>query len=254
MLDQFDLIVTQNRQITQVMRDMGADETRLQTGIDLTPFVSPLTVDELELARLRGQIGDRPIWVAASTHKGEEETLLAAHAKMRQRLPDALMILAPHTPDRGGEVAQLIAMGQLTAARRSQGETPRRDTHVVLADTLGERGLWYGLSPIVFLGGSLRGAGASNPFEVAQAGGAILAGGQVNQFVETYESLTRIGAARVTNSSDDIAAAVLDYLEHPKALAQASDASARFVKAHKDRLDEVTDLLMETLHLTNTPD
>lgn len=249
-LDQFDLIVTQNRQNTQFMRDMGADENRLHSGVNLKSLAAPLPVDELELARLRGLIGERPVWVAASTHKGEEETILAAHAKVRQHIPEALLVLVPRHPERGDEVAQLISMGRLSTAHRSKGETPRTETDVLLADTLGEMGLWYGLSDIVFVGGSLRAIGGHNPFEVANAGGAVISGPYVSNFTETYEAMERIGAASVAESSDEIAATVLGYLEGPKALADAKQASVRFVETHANKLDEVTSLLMGTLKLT----
>ena len=249
-LDQFDLIVTQNRENTDFMRQMGADEARVHSGINLKAMAKPLPVDELELARLRGQIGDRPIWVAASTHRGEEETILAAHAKLRQRTPDALLILVPRHPERGDDVAQLIGMGSLTTARRSEGETPRADTDVLLADTLGEMGLWYGLSDIVFMGGSLRAIGGHNPFEVASAGGVVISGPHVSNFAETYDAMERIGAARLVRTSDEISASVLSYMDNAASLEAAKTAGLQFVNRYEDKLDQITTLLMEELQLS----
>lgn len=250
-LDQFDLIVTQNRENTQFMRDMGADETRLHTGINLKSLAAPLPVDELELARLRGQIGDRPIWVAASTHKGEEETILAAHTKIRERVPDALLVLVPRHPERGDDVAHLISMGNLRTARRSKGETPRTETDVYLADTLGEMGLWYGLSDIVFVGGSLRAIGGHNPFEVAGAGGVVISGRHVSNFVETYNAMERTGAATFAETSDEIAKCVVSFMDDEAALAAAKTASSHFVTRYSDKLDEITSLLLDELRLND---
>lgn len=248
-LDQFDLIVTQNRQNADYMREMGADEARVTSGVNLKSMAKPLPVDELELARLRGQIGDRPIWVAASTHKGEEETILAAHASLKQRIPDALLVLAPRHPERGDEVAQLIAMGSHSATRRSKGETPRADTDILLADTLGEMGLWYALSDIVFVGGSLRAIGGHNPFEVASAGGVVLSGSHVSNFAETYDAMQKIGAARLADSSEDIARAVQSYIDDPKTLEAATSAGHTFVTRYAHKLDEMVNLIMARLDL-----
>ncbi|WP_245626805.1 3-deoxy-D-manno-octulosonic acid transferase [Aestuariivita boseongensis] len=248
-LDQFDLILTQNRQNADYMREMGADEARVKSGVNLKAMAKPLPVDELELARLRGQIGDRPIWVAASTHKGEEETILAAHAKLLQQVPDALLVLVPRHPERGDEVAQLIAMGSRSVVRRSKGETPRADTDILLADTLGEMGLWYALSDIVFVGGSLRAIGGHNPFEVASAGGVVLSGPHVSNFAETYEAMERIGAARLVESSEEIAKAVQSFIEDPKALEAAKTAGHGFVSRYGDKLEEMVSLIMEKLNL-----
>jgi len=250
-LDQFDLIVTQNRENSQFMRDMGADENRLRSGVNLKSLAAPLPVDELELARLRGHIGDRPIWVAASTHKGEEETILAAHAQIKQRAPDALLVLIPRHPERGDEVAHLISMGNLTAARRSKGETPKAETDILLADTLGEMGLWYGLSDIVFVGGSLRAIGGHNPFEVASAGGAVISGRHVSNFVETYEAMERTGAAVYAESSEDIAKRVLSYFDDESTLEAAKAAGLHFVARYSDKLDEMTTLLLDELGLSD---
>jgi 3-deoxy-D-manno-octulosonic-acid transferase len=250
-LDQFDLIITQNRENAQFMRDMGADETRLHNGVNLKSLAAPLPVDEMEVARLRGQIGERPIWVAASTHKGEEETILAAHAKVKQRAPNTLLVLVPRHPDRGDEVAQLISMGNLSTARRSKAETPRSETDVLLADTLGEMGVWYGLSDIVFVGGSLRAIGGHNPFEVASAGGAVISGPHVSNFAETYEAMERTGAARLAENSDEIAKAVLSYIDDTAALEAAKAAGLQFVARYSDKLDEMTTLLMDQLQLSD---
>ena len=250
-LDQFDLIITQNRENTQFMRDMGADESRLHSGVNLKSLASPLPVDELELARLRGHIGERPVWVAASTHKGEEETILAAHAMVKQRAPNTLLVLVPRHPERGDDVAQLISMGNLSTARRSLGETPRAETDVFLADTLGEMGLWYGLSDIVFVGGSLRAIGGHNPFEVASAGGAVISGPHVSNFAETYEAMERTGAASLAESSDEIAKRVLSYIDDTAALDAAKAAGLHFVTRYSDKLEEMTTLLMDELHLSD---
>lgn len=248
-LEQFDLIITQNGQNTEYMREMGAPEERVQSGVNLKAMAKPLPVDEMELARLRGIIGDRPVWVAGSTHPGEEEAVLAAHARIKQRSPHALLILAPRHPERGDEVAQLIAMGNLSHARRSIGETPRAETDILLADTLGEMGLWYGLSDIVFVGGSLRPIGGHNPFEVANAGGAVLSGPHVTNFVETYEALERIGAAQIVEGSEQIAVAIQGLLDDPKALEAAISAGRGFVDRYADKLSDMTTQLIDALDL-----
>ena len=180
-LDRFALIVAQNREAADRLRSMRAPEDRLRTGVNLKSTAKPLPVDELELARLRGLLGERPQWLASSTHAGEEEAVLRAHKRVLSAHPAACLILVPRHPERADEVMGLIRAEGLSVAQRSRGDALTEDTQVYLADTLGEMGLWYRLSPIVFMGGSLREIGGHNPYEPAVFGAAILRTGESHQ-------------------------------------------------------------------------
>lgn len=164
--------------------------------------------DEAELARVRAAIGQRPVWIAASTHAGEDEIVIGAHALLRQRFPNALCIIAPRHPERGARIAELAGH----APRRSQGAGP--DGPIYIADTLGELGLFYRACPVVLIGGSLLATGRGhNPFEALALGCATLTGPFVASFQDVTGTLIPQGAmARVHNERDmaDSVAALWD--------------------------------------------
>lgn len=249
LLDQFDLIVTQNRQTADNLIAIGADPARLRTGSNLKSTATPLPVDAATLANLRTALDGRPVWIASSTHDGEEETVLAAHRTLLDRHPDLCLLLIPRHPERGDAVARSVATAGLTCARRTRAETLTRDTQVYLADTLGETGTWYALAPLVFLGGSLKPIGGHNPYEPAQAGAAVITGPEHFNFAETYQPLIAQGGAVEAADAADIAAAVADWLDHPEDLDAARRAARGFVLAQQSALDDVVDTLCSALHL-----
>ena len=142
----------------------------------------PPPADPRVVAHLSGLIAGRPVWLAASTHPGEESAIVAVHRALAKRHPHLLTIIAPRHPHRGPEVAAIAAQAGLRAGRRSEGIHPDRATDVYVADTVGEMGLFYRLSPIVLMGGSLVPIGGQNPIEPAKLGAAILHGPHVHNF------------------------------------------------------------------------
>ncbi|MCU0945676.1 MAG: 3-deoxy-D-manno-octulosonic acid transferase, partial [Rubritepida sp.] len=173
----------------------------------------PLPADEAELSRLSALIGDRPVWVAASTHPGEEEQVLAAHRLALAARPDLLLILAPRHPERGATVAEVAAAAGFAAPRRSQGSAP--EGPVWIADTLGELGLWYRLARGAYLGGSLVPHGGQNPLEPARLGRAVAFGPHTANFAEVTEDLLAAGAATRVAGMEALAAWVQRLVAEP---------------------------------------
>ncbi|WP_108446169.1 lipid IV(A) 3-deoxy-D-manno-octulosonic acid transferase [Halomonas denitrificans] len=139
--------------------------------------------------RLRARLGDRPVWVAGSTHPGEDEQLLAAHARLRAQRPEALLVLVPRHPRRFDDVAELCAREGLEVARRSRGEWPGDDTAVYLGDTMGELLALYGAADLAFVGGSLVPIGGHNLLEPAALGVPVLTGPALANFLDVAEAL-----------------------------------------------------------------
>ncbi|MGJ8545026.1 MAG: 3-deoxy-D-manno-octulosonic acid transferase [Sulfitobacter sp.] len=247
MLDVFDLILTQNKAMAGHMVALGAPEDRVQRGRNLKALAGPLPVDETLKTQASTALNGRPVWIASSTHAGEEETVLAAHAKLVERWPDLCLILAPRHPERGDAVAELIELAGLSASRRSLGDMPH--AQVYLADTMGELGTWYDLSDIVFLGGSLLPIGGHNPFEVAQSGALVLSGPHVGNFSETYDTMLDAGAAHFTQDASALADAVTILFEDDAIRAAACAAAAQFAAAQTDKLDEIAARLITALEL-----
>jgi 3-deoxy-D-manno-octulosonic-acid transferase len=171
---------------------------------------APLPCDAGELARLQGEIANRPVWLMASTHRGEEEMAITAHRAVAAKHRGLLTIIAPRHAARGVEVAQILTASGLPFARRSKGEAITDDTQIYLADTMGELGLLYRLCPVVVLGGSFV-WGGHNPIEAAQLGAAIIFGPRMNNFLEIAREFTFAQAAMPLQHANEMAFAV-DYL------------------------------------------
>lgn len=249
LMDQFSVILTQNKKNAANLIAMGAAPDRVFPGSNLKSTSAPLPVDADTLAQVQAALQGRPAWVASSTHEGEEETVLDTHKRLLSDHPDLCLILAPRHPERGAAVRGLIEAAGLSVAQRSSGDLPGPGTQVYLADTLGEVGTWYALCPRVFLGGSLRPIGGHNPFEPAQAGAAVLTGPGVSNFAETYAEMIRTGAAQEVRNPQDLAEALDRWLRDPDALAQARKAAGAFVQAQAAQLDQIMDRLSAALHL-----
>ena len=201
----FDAIWAQNAPTAQHLLALGARADQVEITGTIKAMVPPLTVDEAELARWRQALGARPLWVLASSHAGEEELALAAHALLRQLHPDALLVIAPRDPARGGLVQ---AMCGPDTPRRSQGQALPSSAACYLADTLGELGLWYRLSRVAMIGGSWAPIGGHNPYEATALYNTVVHGPQVANFSESYEELGRLGLALQALSAPQIAQAV----------------------------------------------
>lgn len=161
------------------------------------------------LGLARAALGARPVFTAASTHAGEESTVIAAHGELLKARPDALMILAPRHPERAGDVAAMVERAGLSAVRRSQGDLPDAGTQVWIADTLGEMPLWYALSPVTVVCGSFLDAiGGHNPIEVTRAGSAVITGPYAASFAEVYAAYDAEEARAIARTPEDLAAAI----------------------------------------------
>lgn len=247
MLDVFDLILTQNDAMAGAMVGLNAPATRVARGINLKSMAGPLPIDEDTLFEARAALGHRPVWVASSTHPGEEDAVLKSHKALLKRHPDLCLILAPRHPERGDEVTGLIAGAGLSLTRRTRGDMPGEQ--VFLADTLGELGTWYGLTDVVFLGGSLRPIGGHNPYEVAQSGAAVLSGVHVANFAETFAEMEALGAARLVADANDLATKVDAWLSDDAARAKSCAAAGEFATGQTDKLDSIAARLIKALGL-----
>jgi 3-deoxy-D-manno-octulosonic-acid transferase len=173
--------------------------------------------DDVELAALRSSIGPRKILLAASTHAGEEALVLDAF----MNLPDnAFLIIAPRHPERGDEIDALLSCTRFAISRRSEGDAVTDETDVLLADTMGEMGLWYRLSDTVYLGGGhAPGIGGHNPLEALRLGKPIVTGPSLFNFKDLSERL--VGHQGFTIIED--AAALADAFPAPAVSAELTE-------------------------------
>jgi 3-deoxy-D-manno-octulosonic-acid transferase len=177
--------------------------------------VPPPPADDLVLANLRRAIGSRAVFVAASTHPGEEAAVIRAHAEIAGEGTRLLTILAPRHPERGDTLAAEIAAAGLSCNRRSLGQSIGPDTDIYLADTIGEMGLWYRLADVALLGGSMVPRGGQNPIEPAKLRVPVLHGEHVGNFRDVYAALLASEAVTPVHDAASLAAAVRRLLADP---------------------------------------
>jgi len=241
MLGSFALCLAQDEAQGDRFRELGAPEVA-SVG-DLKSDAKTLPADDVALDKLRREIGDRPRWLAACTHEGEEEVAMAVHRHLADAHPGLLTVIAPRHPARGDEIAALAAARNLAVARRSVGEQIVPATDIYLADTFGELGLLYSLAGIAFVGGSLIDRGGHNPFEAARLECAVLLGPHTANCSAMAEALTSAGAAERVADAEALAAAVDHLLDDAKLRRKRAIGAARVASNGLGTLDAVLDRL-----------
>jgi 3-deoxy-D-manno-octulosonic-acid transferase len=209
---------------------------------NLKNAAAPLPFDTAALEDLTRLLAGRPVWLAASTHPGEEDIIVTVHTALAADHPGLLTIIAPRHPTRGGEVAHLC--GSLSVTRRSLREPPPLDTGLWIADTLGELGLLYRAVPIVFMGRSLAVFGGQNPLEPARLGCAIATGPRTENFAEAVAALGEAGALSVVADAPALGAWVNSMLNDPARRAVMGQAGIAVATAASDLPDRIADDLL----------
>lgn len=218
------LCVAQSNDDLDRFYDLGITNVTLSGNLKFD--TEPLDFDSGAFEQLRAAIGGRPIWLAASTHENEEAIVAKAHNTLKQRFPNLLTIIVPRHPHRGEMIVESLAKIGLKTKRRTTGGVPDHQTEVFVADTVGELGLFYRLSPCSLVGGSLVPKGGQNPIEPARLGSAIVFGPNTANFAEIFAALEEHGAGHCVRDLPELVARVADILENPdKQQAMTKDAA-----------------------------
>jgi 3-deoxy-D-manno-octulosonic-acid transferase len=204
-----------------------------------------IPASQVEAGRaLRRRWGEaRPVWIAGSTHEGEEEAALAAHASIRARLPTALLLLVPRHPQRFEAVRVLLRRRGTAFAQRSAGELPGADDDVFLIDTLGELQAFYAASDVAFVGGSLVPVGGHSLLEPAVLGLPIVSGPHTHNGQDIAELLEQGGALVLVRDREALAQALLTWLEAPSLAHQAGESGRRAVAANRGAVDRLVAMI-----------
>lgn len=185
---------------------------------------------------LRKQLGaQRPVWIAASTHEGEDEQLLAAHRTLLQTLPVALLILVPRHPQRFAQVAQLVTEQNFTLSRRTEGSLTT-DTQVYVGDTMGELPMMLAAADIAFVGGSLIERGGHNLLEPAALAKPILTGPSTFNFSDIAQQLIKAHGAVVVNDAEQVAQQLLWLINAPDQAKTMGDQALTVVQENQGAL------------------
>ena len=187
--------------------------------------------------------GERLVWVAGSTHDGEEAAMILVHRRLRAAGLDVLLVLVPRHPGRFQDVAALLRQAGVPFVRRSTDEPVRADTEVLLVDTLGELVAFYAAADLAFVGGSLVPVGGHNLLEPAALALATLSGPQVFNAQDIAGLLVDEGAVELVADADALGEAVLRLLSDPAERRRRGEAGLRVVERNRGALDRLLDLL-----------
>ena len=211
LLNSFQLILTQSAEHTKWLQNLGVPN--VHTVGNLKFASPPLSYKTDEAESLLKEFQDRPLWLAASTHDGEEEIIIQAHNKIVAHVPRLLTIIVPRHPVRHGTITTLVKVAGLPYAQRSRQQAISQDIQVYLADTVGELGLFYKLSAIVFVGGSLDATGGHNLIEPALLGCALLHGPNMHKQQAMAQLFRGSEASIIIHNADELAANVQRLFE-----------------------------------------
>lgn len=218
MLNEISLILAQDKVSADRYIALGFPPTKLiNTGnLKFDLEVTEAQQQQLKTARESLHLTARPIWIAASTHEGEERIILETHQKLLVRTPNLLLILVPRHPERFDTVAQLIEKSTLSYQRRTEYTPVRAGTQVLLGDTMGEMMVMYGLAQIAFVGGSLVKHGGHNPLEPIAFKLPVISGTHTFNFPEVFEKLRQVkGVVEVVSTANSLYEAVAFLLDNP---------------------------------------
>ncbi|PVX41401.1 3-deoxy-D-manno-octulosonic-acid transferase [Pasteurella langaaensis DSM 22999] len=197
-----------------------------------------------KINQLKTEIGTRPIWIAASTHAGEEEIILQAHRTLLQQFPHLLLILVPRHPEHFNVVAELLEKNELKYTRRSQGLIPTANTSVLLGDTMGELMLMYGVADVAFVGGSLIKRGGHNPLEPLAFKCPVISGKYTFNFPEVFAKLKQVnGVIEIEENSTALSQAVSQCLSDSAFSAQLGEAGFNVLMENRGALQRLMHLL-----------
>ncbi|WP_047283668.1 lipid IV(A) 3-deoxy-D-manno-octulosonic acid transferase [Pseudomonas protegens] len=241
MLAQMSLFAVQTEAEAQRFLRLGArPETVQVTGsIKFDLSIDPQLLQRATELRQQWQAMDRPVWIAASTHEGEDAVVLDAHRQLLGSYPNALLILVPRHPERFDSVHELCRQQGFATVRRSTAEPVLATTSVLLGDTMGELLFLYALADSAFVGGSLVPNGGHNLLEPAALAKPVISGPHLFNFLEIAAMLREAGALQEVDDAEGLAVAVQRLFELPQDARKMADAGLKVLKANQGALQRL---------------
>ena len=233
-----DLVLATNKQQGDRFARLGAKNV-IVCG-NLKRSAPRLMVDSKIAQNLSEQIANRPVWVAASTHIGEDVPIMEVTRGLLGKFPNLLTIIVPRHPNRGKNIAQLASKNDLKVKCRSQGKEISPETQLYIADTFGEMGLFFQLSDIVFVAGSLVPVGGHNPIEPAHFNCAIIFGNLMSKNQEVADEMLANDAAIKVNDKLELFGTLKILLTDPEETNRLAKNAQEYVKNGHEVLDVVS--------------
>lgn len=194
----------------------------------------PLTVDESDLQELKNAIADRPVWLYASSHDGEEELACYVHKELENQFPNLLTIIAPRHPDRRDAIFKAVTNNGIRSCLRSLDKhLPSLKDQIYIVDTMGELGLLYKMAPLAVIGRSFSndGGGGHNPIEPTLLGCAALHGPCIQNSQELYDEMDAAGAALLIADKKDLAPTIMELMSNKEKLENLKKTGYDFAAA-----------------------
>ncbi len=255
-LAQVRLLAAQSNADAERLLKLGADPKKVHvTGSIKFELALPASLAEAAQVLRRNWGQDRPVWIAASTHEGEEELVLAAHAELRKqpRFKDALLVIVPRHPERFASAAKLCRKSGYHVALRSQNRGALDPAvEVLVGNTMGELMLFYGACDCAFVGGSLVSVGGHNLLEAEALAKPVVFGPHMFNFTEIAQLTLERGAGVQVPDAVQLAPAISDFLGNANRRDRAGEAGRKLVEENRGALDRTMQLLRPLLPLTVT--
>jgi len=237
LLSGFHLCLAQTEGDARRLSALGAKNAKCVGNLKFAS--APLPVDEHRLQALEAASEGRPRWLSASTHAGEEAIAGRVHRTLAAETPGLLSLIVPRHPGRGVAIAADLRRRGFVVALRSAKQVITPEIEIYVADTLGELGLFYRLSPIVFIGKTLVAHGGQNPLEAARLETALLAGPNMANFQDIADKLKAAGAMIEVGGEDDLARAVAELLANGEKRRQMGKAASGIAATEAGVIDAV---------------
>ena len=227
--------------------DLGADPATTRDVGNLKFDIAPVEGADAFADGFRARIGERPVWIAASTHADEEAAVIAIHRRLRERWPDLLLLWGARHPERFRAVAQQSVEAGWRVATRQLTQWPDRQDAVFVIDTLGELVPYYGCADVAFVGGSLQDIGGHNLLEPASAGTAVVTGPHLHNFLDIAARMRAAGALRVGKDATGVGDHIAGLLEDDVARKRMTVAGQALVEEGRGALNRTLDLVAADL-------
>ena len=234
----FSLCLGQSEQDAQRLQQLGAPQALCLGNLKYAGL--PLPVDAADLSHLQEQIGSRPCWLLSATHNNEEAQICAYLKLLQQTTPNLLTIIAPRHPERGSDLAQTLSQTyHLNISLRSAQQNITPSTDVYIADTIGEMGLWYTLSPLTFIGGSLIPHGGQNFIEPSRMHNAVIVGPHMHNFADAMQRALSAQAVIQIQDADELYHTLNHLLQAPTELQRRQEQAFDWAQKENQVLDGI---------------
>lgn len=247
LVTKFEAVLTRSESGQRRLQQLGVSPAALELTTGLLAGGQALRCSDSDLEELSAAIGGRPVWFAAQLATAEIPVVLAAHRQAMRLSHRLLLVMQPADPADAATAQTQIQSRDFASANWSDGQFPDEGTQVLLSEDAADRGVFFRIAPVSFLGSSLvPGGGGCDPFEAAALGSAVLYGPKVRTFMPFYSRLAAAGAARIVNDAAALGTAVSRLIAPDHAAAMAH-AGWDVVSQGAALTDKVIDLVQEAL-------